>query len=153
MTILKVKNISKSFQGKQVLESVSFSVSEGSIYGFVGRNGAGKTTTMKMILGLETLSQGEISVVGQQVRFGETVTNQDTGYLPDVPEFYPFMTAEEYLMLCADITGLEKSQKKQRVEQMLKLVNLQNISSKLPNSKELYAANMIASSTNFESLL
>lgn len=125
MAILEIKDVSKSFNGKKVLDSLTFSVPEGSIFGFVGKNGAGKTTTMKMILGLETVDQGEIKLLGEAVRFGENRTNRHTGYLPDVPEFYGYMKAKEYLMLCAEITGIDKIQRKKRVDELLELVNLQ----------------------------
>lgn len=125
MAILEIKDVSKSFNGKKVLDSLTFSVPEGSIFGFVGKNGAGKTTTMKMILGLETVDQGEIKLLGEAVRFGENRTNRHTGYLPDVPEFYGYMKAKEYLMLCTEITGIDKIQRKKRVDELLELVNLQ----------------------------
>ena len=97
MDMLKISHISKKFAEKQVLQDVDFTVPEHAVYGFVGQNGAGKTTTMKLALGLLPADQGEIFVNGQKVSFGENPANRYIGYLPDVPEFYPYMTASEYL--------------------------------------------------------
>ena len=57
---------------------------------------------MKCMTGLLPLNEGVITIAGETVSFGETATNRHVGYLPDVPEFYPFDTARQYLMLCAD---------------------------------------------------
>lgn len=125
MNLLEVKQVSKTFGSKTVLKDLSFSIPQGSIFGFVGKNGAGKTTTMKLILGLDEIDQGEIKLKGQKVVFGETPTNQFTGYLPDVPEFYDYMTSREYLLFCSEITQIPKKSRKQRVEEMLVLVGLE----------------------------
>ena len=84
------------------------SVSEHSIFGFIGKNGAGKTTTMKVILGLLKVDSGAIYVMGEKVHFGQTNTNRHIGYLPDVPEFYFYMTPHEYLTLCGEVFGMGK---------------------------------------------
>ena len=124
MDILTLNKVSKSFGEKKILKEISFSVPEGSIFGFIGQNGAGKTTTMKMILGLLKIDQGEILVCGEKVSFGQNATNQYIGYLPDVPEFYDFMTPREYLMLCGKITGMSKSMAAERAEELLERVGL-----------------------------
>lgn len=126
MNILTLKNVSKKFGDKMILDDIDLAVPEGSIYGFIGRNGAGKTTTMKMILGLEDLTAGSIKINGENVTFGNTKTNRWTGYLPDVPEFYGFMTAGEYLKLCGEITGIPKSELSIKVKSMLKKVGLED---------------------------
>ena len=65
MSILKIENLSKKFGGHNVINNLSLSVPENTIYGFLGQNGAGKTTTMKMILGLLKPTSGKISVCGE----------------------------------------------------------------------------------------
>ena len=124
MDILTLNKVSKSFGEKKILKEISFSVPEGSIFGFIGQNGAGKTTTMKMILGLLKIDQGEIHVCKEKVSFGQNATNQYIGYLPDVPEFYDFMTPREYLMLCGSITGMSKKVSMERTEELLEMVGL-----------------------------
>ena len=60
MKVLEVKNINKFFGKKQILKDISFDIEEGEILGFVGPNGSGKTTTIKIILGLQKASSGEV---------------------------------------------------------------------------------------------
>lgn len=124
MNILELSHVSKHFGSKQVLQDVTFSVPEKCIFGFIGRNGAGKTTTMKSILGLMKIDSGEITICGDRVAYGQTVTNQHIGYLPDVPEFYAYMTAREYLRLCGEVTGMKLSDIKSRSDELLELVGL-----------------------------
>ena len=124
MEMLSLKSVSKSFGSRNIIREVSFSVKENSIFGFVGENGAGKTTTMRMILGLLKADAGEILVNGEKVTFGQNKTNRFIGYLPDVPEFYDFMTPLEYLYLCGKVTGMEKSQCQAKSEELLALVGL-----------------------------
>ncbi len=124
MEMLRIQDLKKSFGDKAVLQGLNLSVSQNSIFGFVGRNGAGKTTTMKIILGLLKADEGEITVAGERVVYGQTVTNKYIGYLPDVPEFYGFMTAGEYLYFCGEITGIDKGTLKSRSEELLRLVGL-----------------------------
>ena len=124
MIVLEVKDLHKSFGSKTVLDGLTFSVSEGSIFGFIGRNGAGKTTTMKIVLGLLRADSGEVTVCGEKVTYGSTAANRFIGYLPDVPEFYGYMTAREYLKLCGEVTGMKQSEIKSRCAELLELVGL-----------------------------
>ena len=124
MEILTISNLWKRFGEKEVLKGVNLNVPEHSIFGFIGKNGAGKTTTMKSILGLLEIDEGEILVAGEKVQYGETKTNRHIGYLPDVPEFYSFMTPYEYLKFCGELTGMESAGIKSRSAELLELVGL-----------------------------
>ena len=124
MEMLAIRHVSKSFGSRKIIDDVSFSVKENTIFGFVGENGAGKTTTMRMILGLLRADEGKIFVNGEPVSFGQNKTNRYIGYLPDVPEFYDFMTPMEYLELCRQVTGMEKKEFQEKADQLLKLVGL-----------------------------
>ena len=126
MDMLRITGLRKRFGDKEVLRGLELTVPEHSIFGFIGKNGAGKTTTMKTVLGLLKADGGEILVNGERVVYGQTATNCHIGYLPDVPEFYSFMTAEEYLTFCGDVTGLSKADNAARRRELLELVGLQN---------------------------
>lgn len=126
MDMLTIENLKKRFADKEVLCGVNLSVPAHSVYGFVGRNGAGKTTTMKAVLGLLKPDSGEIFVSGERVVYGQTNTNQYIGYLPDVPEFYSYMTPLEYLHLCGEICGMNKPDIKERSCELLNLVGLED---------------------------
>lgn len=124
MEMLRITGLQKRFGDKAVLKGLDLSVPEGSIFGFIGKNGAGKTTTMKTVLGLLKADAGDIWVNGEAVSYGQTATNRHIGYLPDVPEFYPFMTAPEYLRFCGQITGMPSADLNARCQELLELVGL-----------------------------
>ena len=124
MDMLTLSHVSKRFGDRQVLKDVCLRVPEHTVFGFAGQNGAGKTTTMKLILGLLDRDGGEIEVNGIPVKYGNTVTNRLIGYLPDVPEFYSYMTPAEYLTFCGGITGMESGEIKKRSQELLELVGL-----------------------------
>jgi ABC-2 type transport system ATP-binding protein len=124
MDMLHISGLQKRFQDKQVLKGLDLAVPEHSIFGFVGKNGAGKTTTMKLVLGLLKADGGQITVAGEPVVYGQTDTNRHIGYLSDVPEFYSYMTAEEYLHFCGEITGMSAREVRERTAELLELVGL-----------------------------
>lgn len=124
MDVLVLSEIRKRFGNKEVLAGLNLSVPEHSVFGFAGRNGAGKTTTMKSVLGMLKPDAGEILVAGEPVTYGQTKTNQYVGYLPDVPEFYSYMTPREYLRLCGEICGMKKAEIESRSRELLELVGL-----------------------------
>jgi ABC-2 type transport system ATP-binding protein len=124
MDTLVIEGLKKSFGNKEVLKGLDLNVPGHSIFGFVGKNGAGKTTTMKAVLGLIAPDGGEIRVCGDRVSYGNTRTNAYIGYLPDVPEFYPFMTARAYLRFCGEISGLSRTESDTRGKELLELVGL-----------------------------
>ncbi len=124
MNILEISELKKHFGEKQVLRGVNLTVPENRVYGFVGRNGAGKTTTMKITLGLLAADEGEVRVCGEKAHYGNTATNRFIGYLPDVPEYYGFMTPMEYLRFCGEIAGMDAKEIRSRSEELLRLVGL-----------------------------
>ena len=126
MDMLRITGLCKRFGDKEVLKGLDLTVPEGSIFGFIGVNGAGKTTAMKTVLGLLKADGGEILVNGERVVYGQTATNRHIGYLPDVPEFYSFMTAAEYLDFCGEISGMSKTETASRRDELLTLVGLQD---------------------------
>lgn len=131
MDILTIEHLSKSFGTNKVIDDLSFSVPEHAVFGFIGQNGAGKTTTMKMILGLLKPNGGRINVYDQTVTYGQTKTNRQIGYLPDVPEFYHYMKPLEYLNLCGKITGLSNEKIKEKSQELIVLVGLEKANKRI----------------------
>lgn len=125
--ILKVEQVQKAYGKKSILEDINLVIQEREIIAFVGANGAGKTTLMKCILGFLPF-EGAITVVDEKVQFGETASNAHIGYLPDVPQFYSFYTAKQYLKMCQQVS---MNVTDERVDEMLKLVGLENRSEKI----------------------
>lgn len=131
MNVLEINHVSKRFGETEVIKDLSFSVPEHAVFGFIGKNGSGKTTTMKMILGFLQPDQGEIKVCSQKVTYGNTITNRYIGYLPDVPEYYNYMTPKEYLMLCGEITGISKDILQDKSKELLTMVGLEGANRKI----------------------
>lgn len=124
MNILEISHLRKTFGLKNVINNLNFCVPEHSVFGFIGKNGAGKTTTMKIVLGLLKSDEGEIFINGEKVFYGQNTTNRYIGYLPDVPEFYEFMTPGEYLNLCGQISGMCSDEIRKKSDELLSLTGL-----------------------------
>lgn len=86
---------------------------------------------MKIVLGLLKADAGEVCVLGEKVEYGQTSTNRFIGYLPDVPEFYSYMTPKEYLRLCGRITGMTDKQILRKSEELLELTGLKGVKKRI----------------------
>ena len=125
--IVSMDGVTKRFGANEILKTISLDIPEHTVFGFVGANGAGKTTLMKCMLGLIPITSGSITIAGKPVTFGQTASNDHVGYLPDVPEFYPFYNARDYLKLCSVITDMPKNERKSRIDELLALVGLEAV--------------------------
>ena len=105
---VKINALVKDFHGVVAVNGLDLSVPEGSIYGFLGPNGAGKTTTLKMIAGMTEPTSGDIEIMGEKVTFGNHQHRDMIGYLPDVPGFYDWMTAREFLTFVGGLFYIPK---------------------------------------------
>lgn len=114
--ILTVSGLTKRFGDHVVLKHLDLQVNQGEIYGFIGHNGAGKSTTMKLLLGLLAPDGGTI-----HRGFGP---RQQVGYLPESPEFFPYMTPWQYLDYIGGTGGLKGYQRKTKNSELLDLVGL-----------------------------
>lgn len=122
--VLEVSNLSKKFENRVVIKDASFSIKKNKIVGLIGKNGAGKTTLMKMLVGFLKPTSGSIAMNNKNIKFGDS--NPQIGYLTDVPIYYEFMTAYEYLRMCACLKNIDKSGIVDEVMNLLKLVNLES---------------------------
>lgn len=97
--ILKVRNVAKAFDGREMIHGMNLSVERGMIYGLLGVNGAGKTTTFKMITGLLRPDSGEIIFSGTSVSGQDKEFLREMGILIETPVFYEHLSARENLEL------------------------------------------------------
>jgi ABC-2 type transport system ATP-binding protein len=122
----------KVFAGGAVaLDGVSLQVQEGSVFGFLGPNGAGKTTTLRILAGLARPTSGRVRVLGQDVSHAHADVRAFVGFLPDVPAFYKWMTAEEYLRFAGGLFGLTGAELSRRVEALLELAGLRGVETRI----------------------
>jgi len=109
---------------KVALTGLDLEVHAGEVFGFLGPNGAGKTTTMNVLLGFVPPTSGGASLFGIDVR--QPIARQRIGYLPELTYYYKFLTAEELLRFYAKIFGIARTEADRRIDQLLKLVELES---------------------------
>jgi ABC-2 type transport system ATP-binding protein len=126
MNAIETHALSKKYGVKMAVNHFDMQVSQGEIYGFVGRNGAGKSTVMKMISGLIYPTEGEIQVFGHPV--GDSDTHQKIGVLIESPGLYPQMSAFDNLMIKALCLGVVDP--KEKCNELLEFVGLSQVGKK-----------------------
>ena len=120
--ILKVRNVAKAFNGREMIHGMNLSVERGMIYGLLGVNGAGKTTTFKMITGLLRPDSGEIIFSGTSVSGQDKGFLREMGILIETPVFYEHLSARENLELHLQYMGCGVD----KIEEVLHRAGLQN---------------------------
>ncbi len=118
---LIVKNVTKTFEEKVAVDSISFEINKPGVFGLLGTNGAGKTTTIRMMLGILKKNQGEISWNGKEV----TRKNVNFGYLPEERGVYPKTRIYEQLMYFAKLKGMNKKEANKAIDYWLKKLNVE----------------------------
>jgi ABC-2 type transport system ATP-binding protein len=116
--------VTKYYGKFKALDSVSFSVDKGWVYGYLGPNGAGKTTTIRILLGLLEPNQGEVQIVGVNPSRDPVHAFLSVGYASELPTLQTFFTAEQLLDFTGKMFGLPTQTRKQKTWQLLDLVGL-----------------------------
>lgn len=103
--IIQTNGLTKRYGGQAAVENVDLRIKHGEIYGLLGRNGAGKTTIMKMLLGLVSITAGEVSLFGHSLKGSPRNIYERTGNIIETPGFYPNLTGYENLKVFAKLKG------------------------------------------------
>ena len=119
--ILATKQLTKKYGDVRAVEQINLNVKKGRIYGLLGRNGAGKTTIMKMVLGLISISEGEIEIFGERLKGNEKSIYTRIGSIIETPSFYSYLTGTENLEIFSRLRGTIK---KNAVKSALEVVGL-----------------------------
>lgn len=119
---IELKNVSKSFGKKTVLQEINLSIAEGQIYGLIGPSGSGKTTLVKMIVGIDVPNSGTVRVLDVKVPDLELLN--EIGYMAQSDALYPELTGKENLDFFASLYPMEKSHMKKRIAYAADLVKL-----------------------------
>src|SRR5258705_10904853 len=127
---IETQNLSKEYphgflhlKKKASLEDLTMQVEDGEVFGFLGPNGAGKSTTIKLLMGIIFPTAGSARILGKPV--SDVSMHCDIGYLPEQPYFYDYLTAAEVLDYFARFHGFTATERKERVQKMLKKVGLE----------------------------
>jgi ABC-2 type transport system ATP-binding protein len=126
---IRIENLKKKFRigfipkPREILKGITFSVREGETFGYLGPNGAGKTTTIKCLLGLIHPDSGTIEILGRP--HSQPRSREALGFLPENPYFYDYLTAREFLAFTADLFGIGRAERAERIARLLKLVGLE----------------------------
>lgn len=131
MAIVEVSHLTKKYGKHTALEDISFCVEEGQIYGFLGPNGAGKSTTMNIMTGYLAATDGEVLISGHDIMREPEEAKRHIGYLPEVPPVYPDMTVSEYLRFAAELKGIPKADRKQKIAEVMELTRVSEVSERL----------------------
>lgn len=113
--MLKIRNFTKCYDGKAVVDDLSLEVAAGDIYAFIGHNGAGKTTTIKAACGILQFDGGDIFIDGMSVKEKPLECKKVIAYIPDNPELYDYLSGVKYLNFVADIYGVSKADREERI--------------------------------------
>jgi ABC-2 type transport system ATP-binding protein len=114
---------------KTAVAELDLEIHSGEVFGLLGPNGAGKTTTMNVLLGFVNATSGDAKIFGLTAR--EPQARQRLGYLPELTYYYKFLSAEELLRFYAEIFGIPKPQREKRIDDVLKLVDLEQARKRL----------------------
>jgi ABC-2 type transport system ATP-binding protein len=122
--MLELRNVRKCYSSIPAVEDVSFLVPAGQVTGYLGPNGSGKSTTMKMITGLIERDAGEILCAGQPIERDLIAYKQRIGYVPEEPQLYTHLSGSEYLVMVAQLRGLDRKRSAESISGMLRLLGL-----------------------------
>ena len=121
-SIIQLKDVSKSFGSQDVLKKVSLTIEKGDIYGLLGPSGSGKTTLIKLMIGLEVPSNGDVTFNGSRLK--AKTLYPSIGYMAQSDALYEDLTAKENLSFMASLYGLKKGKRKEQIEKVMEMVDL-----------------------------
>ena len=122
--MLKIEHLTKKYGNKKAVDDLSLHIAPGEIYGFIGHNGAGKTTTLKAAVGILQFDSGEITIDGHSVKTEPLESKRLIAYIPDNPDLYDYMTGIKYLNFIADIFGVNKAEREEKIHKYAELFEL-----------------------------
>jgi ABC-2 type transport system ATP-binding protein len=144
---VEVENLTRKFGTFTAVDAISFKVSKGEIFGFLGANGAGKTTAIRMLCGLLSPSSGQARVAGFDVYTEYEAIKQNIGYMSQRFSLYEDLTVRENIQFYGGVYGLSRGAIKAKTEELLDFLNLHEQADKLTVSLPLGWKQRLALST------
>ena len=128
---IELRGLTKRYGNTLALDHVDLAVRPGVVFGFLGRNGAGKTTALRILSGLARPTAGTAHVLGHDVAGANDAVRARIGFLPDVPGFYPWMTAREYLDFAGRLFELDRATIDARADALLEMAGLASVTTRV----------------------
>lgn len=122
--VVEVESLTKKFGSFTAVDSISFNIEKGSIFGFLGPNGSGKSTTIRMLCGVLTPTSGKGTVLGYDINRESEKIKQKIGYMSQKFSLYEDLTVVENLKFYGEIYGVDKRELPGRIEQLVELADL-----------------------------
>lgn len=129
--MIQVENITKKYGSFTAVENINFEIEEGEIVGFLGPNGAGKSTTMNMITGFIEPTSGKIIVDGYDISKKPRKAKRQIGYMPEGVPLYSDLTVKEFVTYMAELKGVPRKEKKEKVQKAINETGLTDVQNKL----------------------
>jgi ABC-2 type transport system ATP-binding protein len=125
VSAVELRGVVKRYGEILAVDNVDLSIKSAEVFGLLGPNGSGKSTTMKMLLGLVQPDSGSVNVLGIDVQKDPVAVKRLVGYVPEAPRLYEFLTGIEYLDFIGDVYGMQTEEKKARINEYLKALELE----------------------------
>ncbi len=129
--MIQVENITKKYGSFVAVDNINFEIEEGEVVGFLGPNGAGKSTTMNMITGYVEPTSGRIIVDGYDISKKPRKAKRQIGYMPEGVPLYSDLTVKEFITYMAELKGVPKKEKKEKVQKVIKETGLTEVQNQL----------------------
>jgi ABC-2 type transport system ATP-binding protein len=138
MAAIEVKNLVKKYGSMQAVKGISFSISEGEIFGLIGPNGAGKTTTLRVLSTLLTINGGSVTILGYDVSKQSSDIRKLISYLPEDAGAYKNLTGKAYLQFIANFFGQKEAQ-----EMVNKGIEIADLGDRINDRVDTYSKGMM----------
>lgn len=122
--MIELINVSKQYGSTQALKNVSLTIRPGEIFGLIGHNGAGKSTTIKSLVSIIDPSEGEIRIDGEKLADNRLAIKKQIGYVPDSPDMFLRLTANEYWNMIAVAYEIPEETKRQQLQRLMCLFDM-----------------------------
>ena len=124
--MIEIRNVVKKYGDKIALKNISFEVSDGEIFAFIGHNGAGKTTLIKAITGIHDFDDGEILINGKSIKTDAIACKSQIAYVPDNPELYENMRAIDFINFICDMYDVSQEVREKNIKKYAKIFEIED---------------------------
>ena len=123
--IVEIRNLQKKYDKKQVLHDINLEITSGQIIGYIGPNGAGKSTTIKILCGIISEFEGEITIFGKDLRAQTIEIKKQIGFIPENAVLYESLTPMEFMEFIGEMRSLNPEQTREKAEALMKIFEMQ----------------------------